>query len=215
MRTTNILIALSMTLATQVMAQKSTEERIIENEELISEIADKKIWDAYAAGDYELALKNWRPLAETGDAPAQVNLGVMYSQGHGVVQDDKEAARWYKLAADQGYSPAQWRLAIMYKTGTGIIQNYEEAFKLYKLVAEQGDAYAQNALGFMFSNGFGVPQDNVKAYLWFTVAGDSGYGLGSRYRDQIAKKMTPEDITKAQEMASKCIEFKYKSCGEY
>ena len=215
MRNITIIIAFLITLSTQVVAQKSAEERINENTELLSDALDKKVWDAYKAGDYEVALKSWEPLAETGDAYAQVNLGVMYSQGHGVVQDDKEAFKWFKLAAEQGYSPGQWRLAIMYKTGTGVVQNYEEAAKLYKLVAEQGDAYAQNALGFMFSNGFGVPQDNVKAYLWFTVAGDSGYGLGSRYRDQIAKKMTPEDITKAQEMASKCIEFKYLSCGEY
>ncbi len=201
-----------MTLATQAMAQKSAEERIIENEELISEVADKKVWDAYAAGDYELALKNWRPLAETGDAPAQVNLGVMYNQGHGVVQDDKEAARWYKLAADQGYSPAQWRLAIMYKTGTGVIQNYEEAFKLYKLVAEAGDAYAQNALGEMFRNGLGVSEDKVMAYVWFDISGRNGYELGEIYRDQMAKKMTSQEITKAQTMVSKCIDSDYKSC---
>ena len=215
MRNATIIIVFLMTLSTNVVAQKSAEERINENVELLSEALDKKVWDAYTAGDYELALKSWKPLAETGDASAQVNLGIMYNQGHGVIQDDKEAAKWFKLAAEQGYSPGQWRLAIMYKTGTGVVQNYEEAAKLYKLVAEKGDAYAQSALGFMFSNGFGVPQDNVKAYLWFTTASDGGYELGSQYREQIAKKMTPEDISKAQEMASKCIKFKYKNCGEY
>ncbi len=169
-----IIIVFLMTLSTNVVAQNSAEERINENVGLLSEALDKKVWDAYTAGDYELALKSWEPLAETGDASAQVNLGIMYNQGHGVIQDDKEAAKWFKLAAEQGYSPGQWRLAIMYKTGTGVVQNYEEAAKLYKLVAEKGDAYAQSALGFMFSNGFGVPQDNVKAYLWFTNASDGG-----------------------------------------
>ena len=178
----------------------------------VSGALDKKVWDAYTAGDYELALKSWEPLAETGDASAQVNLGIMYNQGHGVIQDDKEAFKWFKLAAEQGYSPGQWRLAIMYKTGTGVVQDYKEAGVK---IAKKGDAYAQSALGFMFSNGFGVPQDNVKAYLWFTTASDGGYELGSQYREQIAKKMTPEDISKAQEMASKCIKFKYKNCGEY
>ena len=215
MRNITIIIAFLITLSTQVVAQKSAEERINENTELLSDALDKKVWDAYTAGDYEVALKHWEPLAETGNASAQVNLGIIYNQGHGVIQDDKEAAKWFKLAAEQGYSPGQWRLAIMYKTGTGVVQDYKEAAKLYKLVAEQGDAYAQNALGFMFSNGFGVPQDNVKAYLWFAVAGDSGYGLGSQNKNQIAKKMTPEDISKAQDMASKCIEFKYNNCGEY
>tara|TARA_B100000780_G_scaffold226222_1_gene165404 strand:+ start:38 stop:685 length:648 start_codon:yes stop_codon:yes gene_type:complete len=215
MKIITIVISLIMALSTQVMAQKSAEERINENAELLSEVANKKVWDAYINGDYDLALKHWRPLAETGDAAAQVNLGVMYNQGHGVVHDDSEAVKWYKLAADQGYSPAQWRLAVMYKTGTGVIQNYEEAFKLYKLVAEQGDAYAQNTLGVMFSNGFGVPQDNIKAYLWFTVAGDSGYAFGAKEKDQVLKKMEAEDISTAQEMASKCIQFDYKNCGEY
>ena len=215
MKIITIIIALIMTLSTQVVAQKSAEDRINENVELLSEVANKKVWDAYVSGDYDLALKSWRPLAETGDAAAQVNLGVMYNQGHGVMQDDNEAAKWYKLAAEQGYSPAQWRLAIMYKTGTGVIQSYEEAFKLYKLIAEQGDAYAQNTLGVMFSNGFGVPQDNIKAYLWFTVAADSGYGFGAKEKEIVSKEMEAEDISTSQEMASKCIQFNYKNCGEY
>jgi len=33
---------------------------------------------AYYRGDYETALKEFRPLAEQGDADAQYNLGVMY-----------------------------------------------------------------------------------------------------------------------------------------
>ena len=215
MKNITIITALIIIFSTHVMAQKSAEERINENVELLSKVADKKVWDAYVSGDYDFALKNWRPLAETGDATAQVNLGVMYNQGHGVVQDDNEALRWFKLASEQGYSPAQWRLAIMYKTGTGVAQNYEEAFKLFKLVAEQGDAYAQNTLGVMFSNGFGVPQDNIKAYLWFTVAADSGYGFGAKEKERVSKEMETEDISTSQEMASKCIQFNYKNCGEY
>ncbi|GAB6068870.1 hypothetical protein JCM13664_21910 [Methylothermus subterraneus] len=38
-------------------------------------------------GDYATALKEWRPLAEQGDAVAQYNLGVMYDNGLGVPQD--------------------------------------------------------------------------------------------------------------------------------
>ena len=33
---------------------------------------------------------------------AQVNLGVMYDNGEGVLQDDKEAVKWYRKAAEQG-----------------------------------------------------------------------------------------------------------------
>ena len=36
---------------------------------------------AYEAGDYGTAFRDWKPLAEQGDAIAQYNLGVMYDSG--------------------------------------------------------------------------------------------------------------------------------------
>ncbi len=65
---------------------------------------------AYNDGDYATALKEWKPLAEEGDATAQYNLGVMYHKGYGVPQDYKEAFRWYRLAAEQGHTKAQYNL---------------------------------------------------------------------------------------------------------
>ncbi len=38
---------------------------------------------AYTRGDYVTALREWRPLAEQGDAGAQFNLGAMYDKGRG------------------------------------------------------------------------------------------------------------------------------------
>ncbi|MDB4130403.1 hypothetical protein N9581_01710, partial [Amylibacter sp.] len=46
-----------------------------------------KGYEAYKLGDYSTALKEWKPLAEQGDANAQNNLGVMYDKGIGVLQD--------------------------------------------------------------------------------------------------------------------------------
>ena len=43
--------------------------------------------EAYKAGDYATALKEWKPLAEQGDAAAQNALGYMYNNGFGVTQD--------------------------------------------------------------------------------------------------------------------------------
>ena len=47
---------------------------------------------AYDRGDYAVALREFRPLAEEGDARAQYNLGLMYAEGNGVPEDDREAA---------------------------------------------------------------------------------------------------------------------------
>jgi len=39
-------------------------------------------------GDFVTALREWEPLAEQGDADAQFNLGIMYANGQGVIQDN-------------------------------------------------------------------------------------------------------------------------------
>lgn len=50
---------------------------------------------AYTSGDYATALQEWRPLAEQGNASAQIVLGFMYDQGRGVAQDYVEAVRGF------------------------------------------------------------------------------------------------------------------------
>lgn len=95
---------------------------------------------AYQRGDYSTTLKEWKPLAEQGYARAQSNLGVMYEQGHGVLQDYAEAVRWYRAAAEQGYARAQGNLGFMYAKGQGVAQDYAEAVRWYLMAADQGDA---------------------------------------------------------------------------
>ncbi len=63
--------------------------------------------EAYNRGDYATALKEWRPLAEQGDAVAQYFLAHMYENGQGVPQDDVQARMWLNLAAAQGNKTAR------------------------------------------------------------------------------------------------------------
>ncbi len=98
---------------------------------------------AFQSGDFATALKEWKPLAEEGNAVAQNNLGLMYDNGWGVPQDDKEAARLYRLAAEQGDVDAQYNLGGMYDKGKGVPQDYKEAERWWRLAAEQGFAIAQ------------------------------------------------------------------------
>ena len=87
---------------------------------------------AYRAADYATALQEWTPLAEAGDAQAQYNLGLMYRNGQGVLQDDAKAVRLYRLAAEQGYALAQSNLGHMYSNGSGVPQDYAEAVRWYR-----------------------------------------------------------------------------------
>jgi TPR repeat protein len=63
--------------------------------------------DAYKRGDYATALREWRPLAEQGDAGAQFYLGTLYAFGRGLPQDHAAARQWFEKAAAQGDVRAQ------------------------------------------------------------------------------------------------------------
>jgi len=158
-------------------------------------------WDAFQHGDYETAIGEWRPLAEQGDANAQLQLGLMYLQGRGVPADFAEAARWLQRSAQEGNNLAQNILGTMYEAGTGVPQDYSEAAKWYDLAAEKGIAHAQSNLGRCYLFGQGVPQDIVAAYMWFDIAAVNGYWAARQQREETAKLMTPSQIAKAERLA--------------
>jgi TPR repeat protein len=131
---------------------------------------------AAQSGDFATALREWKPLAEQGNADAQYNLGQMYRKGDGVPQNYKTAVKWYRLAA------------------------------------KQGDASAQTNLGVMYGLGQGVIQDWVYAHMWGNVASSNGSVNGGKLRDLAAKKMTPSQLEKAQDLARECVRKKYRGC---
>jgi len=143
-------------------------------------------WDAYEAGEYAEAVKWYRLAAEQGYATAQYNLGVMYANGEGVPENDAEAVKWYRLAAEQGDAKAQYNLALMYDEGEGVIQNNVIAHMLFNLASAQG-------------------LDDSELPLWKLAL--------RKFLDLISPPMTPNDISRAQEMAAACLEKNYKGCG--
>ena len=100
----------------------------------------KKGLDAAKKGNFETALKEWRPLAEQGDSYAQYNLGLMYDYGEGVIEDYTLAVYWYRQAAEQGHAKAQYNLGVMYERGKGIVQDDTQAVYWFRKAAEQGEA---------------------------------------------------------------------------
>ena len=129
-------------------------------------------------GDYATALSLLRPLADQGDVDAQFLLGFMYDDGEGVVQDRKEAVKWYRLAAAQGNAYAQLHLGLMYDNGRGgVPQDHKEAVKWFWLAAAQGNPSAQFRLGFMYDSGRGVVKDRKEAVMWYQLAADGHHPL--------------------------------------
>jgi TPR repeat protein len=157
--------------------------------------------DATIRGDYAAALREWRPLAEQGDALAQYNLGVLYRKGRGVPQDDVQARQWYAKAAAQGQAKAQFNLGTLYFNGEGVPKDYPQALRWFRLAADQGEAVAQTKIAIMYDEGQGVSQDLVQAYKWYSLAATNGDKPAAELRDALAKQMTPAQIAEAQKLA--------------
>ena len=163
----------------------------------------------------ENALKWLRTGAEQGHAMSQFGLGLMYDKGQGVTQDTQEALKWYRKAAEQGYPMAQNLLGTIYAQGRGVPQDDQEAVKWFRKAAEQGDGEAQYNLGILYRDGLGI-QDFVRAHVWFSIAAATLRGdqakTAMRDRNTIASRMPTPKLEKAQEMARRCQDTKFKEC---
>jgi TPR repeat protein len=95
--------------------------------------------DAYSNGNFKLALQEWMPLAEGGDATAQNSVGALYDHGLGVDEDDATAVYWYQLAADQNLPLAMRNVANMYAGGYGVPFDEALAESWYEKAARMGD----------------------------------------------------------------------------
>tara|TARA_B100000795_G_C22741054_1_gene415365 strand:+ start:805 stop:1230 length:426 start_codon:yes stop_codon:yes gene_type:complete len=84
-------------------------------------------WIAYTNGDFRAAAKQWRPLAEKGDAKSQTNLGILYFNGKGVLKDFSQSVKLLKMAGDQGEAEAQFILGKIYIEGDGVAKSFKTA----------------------------------------------------------------------------------------
>ena len=157
---------------------------------------------AYEQGDYATALKELTPLAEQGNAEAQVLLGLMHFEGQGVPRDPSQALKWYKAAAEQGNPEGQLQLGVMYLMGIGVARNTPQALKLLKLSADQGTRDAQVFLGLAYRNLQDAPRDFLQAYMWFHLAALQGDPLAPKQRDDLERLMTPDQVAKARGLAA-------------
>ena len=123
--------------------------------------------------------------------------------------DYAQAFPLYRKAADQGNAEAQLFVGLMYRDGQGVPQDYAQAIVWFLKVAVLADDaanppglidLAQLNLGRMYRDGHGVPQDYLRAHMWLNLAA-SHAGLGRNERDDLAAKMTPDQIAEAQRMA--------------
>ena len=119
-------------------------------------------------------MRHLRIAAESGEAAAQFNLGVLHDSrlddnGYAIEGDRTEAIKWMLAAAEQGLPRAQSRLAELYATGPNASRNYVNACVWFLLAA---------------TSSRGIHRHQAR----------SGY-------ERIAARLTPAQLIKAQRLA--------------
>lgn len=74
----------------------------------------KQAQAAFNQGHHSDAVVQWRELAESGHAQAQVLLGLAYINAWGVRRNTKKAEHWYLKAASANNASAQLLLGLLY-----------------------------------------------------------------------------------------------------
>ncbi len=138
---------------------------------------------AYAKGDFVTAYEELLPLAVEGNPNAQFYIGRIYdpsnqdrlgvtsmplsANGTPIIQDYKQALRWYTMAAKQGHVAGMRQAGMFLKYG----QLYRRAYKWLSRAAKAGDGEAQYQLGIMYHYGMGMPRNDTKAAKWLALGG--------------------------------------------
>ena len=115
------------------------------------------------------------PLAQSGDADAEHQLGVHYHDGTGVARNYGVAMSLFRKSAAQGNLQAMNYLGIMNVHGRGVPVNLEEAERWYRRAADGGLARAQNNLARMYLNAQIRPKDFEQGVQWLQRAAEQGY----------------------------------------
>jgi TPR repeat protein len=144
--------------------------------------------EAYREHNYTAAIHLWQPIAESGYAAAQYNLGVAHARGLSVPKNMILAGDWWRAAANQGNADAQYNLGLLYATGNGVEMSMEKAVHWWQQAASIGDPAAQFNLGMMYARGDGVSKNMDAALHWWSQSAAQKFPQAQHLLDRISKR---------------------------
>ena len=144
--------------------------------------------DAMRSGDFAEAYCIMRPLAESGDADSQYNIGWMYINGYGLRINDSVALQWWEKASEQGHTDASFSIAMLYNLGDGNVpKDLNKAIDYYLLSAVDGQEDAITILKSMM-----LRNDQEISRRLHSIINDHGLLFGSK-RQVKANKLNVRD----------------------
>lgn len=146
--------------------------------------------NAYDQKDYATALRHLRPLAERGDAKAQVLLVQIYRFAK-PYRNYKEAIKWARKAAVHGDSSPQHSLGVMYSKGQGVLQDLVMAYVWLNLAT--------------LNSNYSTVDPEIAEQLALGAA---------EVRDKILPRLTASELKLARKLSKLCLK-KPAKCPEY
>lgn len=169
------------------------------NTKALFEIGDRYMEGRGVQSDYTKAAEWYTLAADKGFAPAQYRLGNFAEKGLGVPRDLAKAKTYYQLAAEQGNASAMHNLAVLFAAGANGVPDNESAVMWFTKAAELGVKDSQFNLAILSAKGMGMRQDLEESYKWFALAANAGDKDAGQKRDEVAKAMTSDQLTRARE----------------
>ncbi len=152
--------------------------------------------------DYKAAAVWYERAGAAGFAPAQYRLGSLYENGNGVEKNLETAKLWYERAAEAGNRMSMHNLAAIYAGGQLGKQEFESAAKWFEEAASRGMTDSQFNLGMLYARGLGVPQSLEDSFKWFGIAARSGDADATKARDDIARSLDAETMTRLTDIVN-------------
>lgn len=125
--------------------------------------------------DNQKGLETVMGIANSGNADAQLLVGIMYHMGIAGEEHQSDAAYYFRMAAEQGIASAQTNLGKCYLAGDGVPEDNNKAFEWFEKAAKQDDAEGQFQLGRCYEEGWGTEKIENLAYQYYRKSANQGY----------------------------------------
>jgi len=121
--------------------------------------------------DYANAKKVFEEATYQGNADAMHNLGLMYINADGVVQNYQKALFYFQKAFDHKRINSAYDIGVMYRNGEGVTKDLFKSKEYYLIAANNNYALAQ----FELSKLYGLEQNMTQFQYWTEKAIHNGY----------------------------------------
>ena len=155
--------------------------------------------------EYNKAFEIYEKFALEGNAYAQYQTAVCYSEGYGILENQEKSFEWLMKSANQDFTSAQNIMGYLYSEGSKEIDievDYKRSFEWYMKTAQKEDSIGEYSIGIFYLEGLGVEQNFREAYKWFKSSLNHGYEEAKEMLEELSERVSKKTLKKIEERCS-------------